>query len=235
MSYSDASAAVGRDSDPTPVFYSSKQLHVTGMKIVAGSGVYPLSAIANFELQGRGVGFLFEVLKLGAVGLATMVGAAFVGRMAAPNDTETAWWMVGVGVVGAMVLLLACLEVVRYLREKTLHVRFVSGDNMKVSTWDREEAWAMHDAVEKALTYSINQTARPTSVADEIAKLSELRSRGAITDEDWLRAKDLFLGKQHSAQELAIAQLQQLFELRKTGVLSESEFNMKKWDVLARE
>jgi hypothetical protein len=92
----------------------------------------------------------------------------------------------------------------------------------------------MHGAVEQALTYSLNRTAYPVSVADELGKLSELRTRGAISDADWSRARDLYLGKRPDGRDQAIRQLQQLHELHRAGVLSESEFNMKKWDILAR-
>lgn len=234
MAYFDVAGAMGRDSDQSQVFYSSKQLHVTGMKIAAGSGVYPISTVASVEVHRRSPSFLMEALKAGALGLAMVVIGAMVGRSFAASSTRTALWLVGIALLGFLVVIMACLMIVQFFKEKILHVRFVSGDNMKVASWDEKVVWAMHEAIDKAMTYNMNQASHPSSVADEIAKLSELRSRGAITDEDWSRAKDLFLGKQHSAQEQAIAQLQQLFELRKSGVLTESEFNMKKWDVLSR-
>ena len=51
---------------------------------------------------------------------------------------------------------------------------------------------------------------------------------------DWERAKDLFLGKSEDARARAARELRQIYELNKSGVLSDSEFNMKKWDILAR-
>lgn len=72
------------------------------------------------------------------------------------------------------------------------------------------------------------------SVADELAKLDELRRQGVIDADDWERAKELFLGKSEDAQQRAARELRQIHELHRSGVLSASEFNMKKWDILAR-
>jgi hypothetical protein len=72
------------------------------------------------------------------------------------------------------------------------------------------------------------------SIAEQLSKLAELRDQGLLDDDDWERAKDLFLGKAADEREAAITNLRQLYGLRQNGVLSESEFNMKKWDVLSR-
>jgi len=69
----------------------------------------------------------------------------------------------------------------------------------------------------------------------ELEQLSKLAKEGLITQEEWERAKELFLGNQKSKQEELIKQLQSLFELYKKGVLSESEFNTKKWEVLSKK
>jgi len=69
----------------------------------------------------------------------------------------------------------------------------------------------------------------------ELEQLSKLAKEGLITQEEWERAKELFLGNQQSKQEELIKQLQSLFELYKKGVLSESEFNTKKWEVLSKK
>lgn len=73
------------------------------------------------------------------------------------------------------------------------------------------------------------------SVADELGKLASLRDGGLISDTEWERATALYLGKPPSARDEAIVQLRSLHSLFRDGVLSESEFNMKKWDVLARQ
>jgi len=68
-----------------------------------------------------------------------------------------------------------------------------------------------------------------TSLADELARLAELRDQGIIDAGDWNRAKNLYLGKTESERDRAVRELRQLH-----GVLSASEFNMKKWDILSR-
>jgi hypothetical protein len=69
---------------------------------------------------------------------------------------------------------------------------------------------------------------------EELADLAELRSQGLLTATDWRRAKDFFLGKAPDRREECIQNLRQLHGLYSAGVLSESEFNQKKWDVLSR-
>jgi hypothetical protein len=71
--------------------------------------------------------------------------------------------------------------------------------------------------------------------AEDLTKLSTLAKDGLLTSDEWTRAKDLYLSKGESAQDLAIANLKQIYDLYKQGVLSESEFNSKKWEILARE
>jgi hypothetical protein len=72
-------------------------------------------------------------------------------------------------------------------------------------------------------------------VADELSKLAALRDGGLLSLSEWERATALHLGKPPTARDAAIAQLRSLHALYRDGVLSESEFNMKKWDVLARD
>ena len=61
-------------------------------------------------------------------------------------------------------------------------------------------------------------------------------SSGPITlsPEEFERGKQLFLGQERDAAQETIRLLTQLHSLRRSGVLSESEFNMKKWDLLSR-
>jgi hypothetical protein len=72
-------------------------------------------------------------------------------------------------------------------------------------------------------------------LADELKKLSDLKSLNVLTEEEFQRAKDLFLGKPPDKREEALTILKNLHSLYKAGVLSESEFNMKKWDILSRK
>jgi len=47
------------------------------------------------------------------------------------------------------------------------------------------------------------------------------------------RAKDLFLGRAPDQRQLMERNLRSLHELRKSGVLSQIEFDIKKQDILA--
>lgn len=70
-------------------------------------------------------------------------------------------------------------------------------------------------------------------VAQEIEKLKQLFLAGVITAEEFERGKTLFLGAPPDKAGTAIELLQNLDMLRKQGVLSQSEFNMKKWEILS--
>lgn len=72
------------------------------------------------------------------------------------------------------------------------------------------------------------------SVADEIEQLGRLAAEGLITADEFDRAKALFLGKPEPQQKDAMELLRNLHGLYRGGVLSESEFNMKKWEILER-
>jgi hypothetical protein len=70
--------------------------------------------------------------------------------------------------------------------------------------------------------------------ADELSKLAELAQRELRSNEEWVRAKELYLGQSPDRKEATIRHLGQIFALYREGALSESEFNLKKWDILAR-
>ena len=74
---------------------------------------------------------------------------------------------------------------------------------------------------------------RGTSVAQEIEQLGKLFLAGVITAEEFERGKSLFLGASPDKAAAAMQLLQNLDALKKEGVLSESEFRMKKWEILS--
>lgn len=86
----------------------------------------------------------------------------------------------------------------------------------------------------KGLIATRSNTGAATSVADEIAKLSQLADEGILTQDELQRAKEMFLGKPSSQIDESVRLLRNLRDLNKQGILSESEFNMKKWDVLSK-
>jgi len=71
-------------------------------------------------------------------------------------------------------------------------------------------------------------------IADELEKLAKLTKDGILTNDELARAKELFLGRPPNHIDQSIQLLMNLKELQKQGVLSESEFNIKKWDILSK-
>ena len=98
------------------------------------------------------------------------------------------------------------------------------------SCWDDAEPFVA--ALEASLARRTVATATG-GVADEISKLGELAGRGVITHEEFERGKELFLGRAPEEAADKIGLLRELHSLHERGVLSESEFNMKKWEILA--
>jgi hypothetical protein len=74
---------------------------------------------------------------------------------------------------------------------------------------------------------------RSHSVAQEIEGLGQLFLQGAITAEEFERGKATFLGGPPDKAASAVELLKNLDALRRSGVLSESEFNTKKWEILS--
>jgi hypothetical protein len=72
-----------------------------------------------------------------------------------------------------------------------------------------------------------------TSVAAEIDKLGQLFIKGVITADEFERGKALFLGAPPDKAASAIELLRNLDALRDQGILSQSEFNVKKWEILS--
>jgi hypothetical protein len=71
------------------------------------------------------------------------------------------------------------------------------------------------------------------STAEELERLAKLRADGILTDDEWDRAKSLYLGRPPQQQDDALRMLRNLHEMMKSGVLSESEFRTKKWELLS--
>ena len=74
-----------------------------------------------------------------------------------------------------------------------------------------------------------------TAAADALDQLVPLLNDGILTQEEFDRAKDGFLGATVEVRESSVGLLRQLHSLHKSGVLTESEFNLKKWDVLSKD
>ncbi len=74
-----------------------------------------------------------------------------------------------------------------------------------------------------------------TAAADALDQLVPLLNDGILTQEEFDRAKDGFLGAAVEVRESSVGLLRQLHSLHKSGVLTESEFNLKKWDILSKD
>jgi hypothetical protein len=85
----------------------------------------------------------------------------------------------------------------------------------------------------KRMSSAVQQgTATPT-VADQLERLAQLTKEGILSADEWIRAKEMFLGRPVDKRDNAIRMLRSLHELYRTGALSQSEFNTKKWDILS--
>lgn len=71
------------------------------------------------------------------------------------------------------------------------------------------------------------------SIADELDKLATLAQEGVITHAEFNRLKSRLAGQNSGAQDV-IRLLRGLKDLEREGVLTTSEFQMKKWDVLSK-
>ena len=113
-------------------------------------------------------------------------------------------------------------------------VQLTSGEQV-VLNLDASDARALDEALASIIAPVVAQ-ARPTiSIADELTKLEALKTAGVLSPEDWERAKGAYLGKAPDLRERAVADLRSLYSLYRDGVLSESEFNIKKWEILSKQ
>lgn len=78
------------------------------------------------------------------------------------------------------------------------------------------------------------RTRSGSSVADELEKLLALAKSGALSRAEWQRAKEMFIGQAPDRQAATRRDLSSLYDLHRRGVLSASEYNEKKWDLLSR-
>ena len=76
-------------------------------------------------------------------------------------------------------------------------------------------------------------TSAPVNTAEEIQKLNDLYSSGIISQEEFERGKALFLGTPKDRSQQILEALSNLHQLKKQGAVSESEYNMTKWELLS--
>ena len=73
----------------------------------------------------------------------------------------------------------------------------------------------------------------PAGIADGLARLAALHREGVLTPEELARLKRQ-ITERSSGVEDVIRLLRGLKTLEREGVLTEGEFNIKKWDILSR-
>lgn len=203
-----------------PTFYASEKLTVTGATIVVHGTTYPLSSVASVSSGGW--------LSAAGAFLAALGMGVMTGFLALIFPSPLMWLMAGGSAVMAVLIALTAAWT------RSVIIEMQSGEALEVASWEPREAVDMREAIERALEYRESAGVRSGSVASELERLAALRSSGALSEDDWARAKDLFLGKAPDVQERAVEHLRELHDLWRSGVLSESEFNAKKWEVLSR-
>lgn len=97
----------------------------------------------------------------------------------------------------------------------------------------REDGELIADAINRGVATVGSRGA--AGIASEVERLAALATEGVISPDEYERGKELYLGKSPDQRDEALDLLRKLHGLFKSGVLSESEFNMKKWDVLSRK
>lgn len=93
------------------------------------------------------------------------------------------------------------------------------------------------DAIAQSIQSAMAGTAiakQAESVADAVSRLAELLRDGMLTQDEFDRAKQGFVGVSMEVAESSAALIRQMYQLQQAGVLTEGEFRIKKWDILSR-
>lgn len=126
------------------------------------------------------------------------------------------------------------------LRQKTLELGRTFSKLMRNSKGGTpfDELALMNDinaACARSPEIGVSKAASAT-IADQIEKLARLREEDIITDDEFNSAKANMIGKSpaHTQVDEAAKLLRHLHALYVEGALTESEYNMKKWDILSQ-
>ena len=225
---------------PETSYYGRPGLTVTSATLTHKSTTVPVSAIASVSvqrisgaktrwyLQGAGIGVVAAAFGVGMFALANRPGPQLI--------PVPAWWgVLGplISILGVAALGIAVVALAQSIGRRNVVVGLLSGSALSIwaTVADADE---IKQAIDRAVTCREIGGHGPSSTADELEKLAALRNSGVLSSEEWDRAKDLYLGKPPDARAAALEHLRGLFQLHRDGVLSLSEFNTKKWEVLSK-
>lgn len=208
---------------PERTYFQDGDITVTSARFIEGTRVYPISSILSVDVfvhEQRTSKWYYGV----ALGF-----AMFAVGIVAPS------LLLIVGLLVALVcMLIAGFDPGSVVKKITHTIRLKGNAETSVVFSDETLSDAFSSAIHQAMIDAASGTSSGATVAQELAELAALRDAGILDSADWDRARDMFLGKRPDAQRIIAEELRQLHELFKSGVLTESEFNLKKWDVLAR-
>lgn len=115
-------------------------------------------------------------------------------------------------------------------REKLRRERLRQNPKSVARLTARDEAIIRND-IDAACSSGFDRASTPLS--EELAKLYQLKHEGILENEEWLQVKSTMTGGPDTVDK-TIRLLRGLKDLYSEGALTESEFNMKKWEVLSR-
>jgi hypothetical protein len=107
-------------------------------------------------------------------------------------------------------------------------IREIYHGGASVEGYFRRMSGAEEDPTEK-----LDGAASPTETVEEPERLDGLVRVGALTASECSRAKAAMLGKPKDKQAEAIDRVLALYRAHHQGLLSQSEFNLEKWEILS--
>jgi len=227
--------------------------------IAAGHSSYRSDGFIGQALHGslasiRGaVGEMQKTLKgfgIDTPGQLNNSASAMINQMAAPSgDTflqqmsndpwGTLGWYLGYVVTIIGIIIIPIWAIFRVIKTMTSNPDPGSDENQIIEErkqlLNEMQAPAEQNRVrlEMAQGYTDDSRLQSKGVGLGIEKLSQLVLQGVITSVEFEQSKESFLGAPPDKAATAIELLQNLDMLRKKGVLSEAEFNTKKWEILS--
>lgn len=133
---------------------------------------------------------------------------------------------------GFVCIFLGVIVILALWGRRSVEWQMSSGQLVEARFASKEKAEACLRQIQQAMEFKHQPT---VSFSDELVKLYELKELGVLSEEDLAKVKDDYLQITDRERERTIKALKSLFELCQAGVLSQSEFNMKKWEILSRK